>query len=323
MPELREMLESRQVAIYFAAVAAAAVLALAWPGAASLEPVITPLLALMLFATFLQMPMTELPRAFANLRFLAALLVSNFLVVPVLVAGLIHLLPEDMPMLRLGVLLVLLCPCVDYVVTFSGIGRADSRALLAATPVLLLAQMAMLPVTLTLLLGREAQAAIALAPFLDAFATQIVAPLALAALVQGAARRHRPAERIVSSLGLLAVPATALVLFTVVAAMLPRIAPAAGDALMALPIYGSFAALAPLLGWAVARLLRLEAMAGRAVAFSSATRNSLVILPLALAIPGGIPVLPAVIVTQTLVELAASLAYMRLMPSLGRRGRSG
>lgn len=322
MPELRDMLESRQVAIYFAAVAAAAILALASPGAAGLEPAITPLLALMLFSTFLQMPLAELRRAFGNLRFLAALLVSNFLVVPVLVAGLIQLLP-DMPMLRLGVLLVLLSPCIDYVVTFSGIGRADSRLLLAATPVLLLAQMAMLPITITLLLGREAQAAIAPGPFLHAFATLIVAPLALAALVQGAARRHRPAERVLSNLSLLAVPATALVLFTVVAAMLPRIEPAAGDALRALPIYASFAALAPLLGWAVARVFRLDAAAGRAVAFSSATRNSLVILPLALAIPGGTPVLPAVIVTQTLVELAASLVYMRLIPRLGSRGGSG
>ncbi|XOT98248.1 arsenic resistance protein, partial [Alcaligenes pakistanensis] len=35
---------------------------------------------------------------------------------------------------------------------------------------------------------------------------------------------------------------------------------------------------------------------------SSATRNSLVVLPLALAIPGALPLLPAIILTQTLVE---------------------
>ena len=70
-------------------------------------------------------------------------------------------------------------------------------------------------------------------------------------------------------------------------------------------------------GWTVARVARLEAPAGRAVAFSSATRNSLVVLPLALAVPGAIPVLPAIIVTQTMIELVASVIYMRLMPKLG------
>ena len=39
----------------------------------------------------------------------------------------------------------------------------------------------------------------------------------------------------------------------------------------------------------------------------------------ALAVPGAIPLLPAVIVTQTLVELVASLIYIRLMPLLGNK----
>ena len=47
----------------------------------------------------------------------------NFLAIPLLVAGLTLLLPAD-PMLRLGVLLVLLTPCIDYVVTFAHLGRA-------------------------------------------------------------------------------------------------------------------------------------------------------------------------------------------------------
>lgn len=40
-------------------------------------------------------------------------------------------------------------------------------------------------------------------------------------------------------------------------------------------------------------------------------------LPLALAVPGAIPLLPAVIVTQTVVELFASLIFMQIMPRVG------
>lgn len=118
-------------------------------------------------------------------------------------------------------------------------------------------------------------------------------------------------------LGILPVPATALVLFVVVAAVVPQLGPALNAALRVVPIYIAFSVLAPVLGWYVGRLFRLEAAAGRSIAFSAGTRNSLVVLPLALAVPGAIPVLPAIIVTQTLVELISELVYVRLIRKLG------
>jgi arsenite transporter len=83
------------------------------------------------------------------------------------------------------------------------------------------------------------------------------------------------------------------------------------------PVFVAFAVIAPIMGWSMARLFRLETPAGRAVAFSAGTRNSLVILPLALAVPGAIPLLPAVIITQTMIELLSELLYIRLIPKLG------
>lgn len=65
-------------------------------------------------------------------------------------------------------------------------------------------------------------------------------------------------------------------------------------------------------------VVRLLQQPARSIAFSTATRNSLVVLPLALAVPGAVPILPAVIVTQTLVELVSELIYIRIMPLFGR-----
>lgn len=315
---LRDRLERHQILLYFTAVIAGAGLAWWLPSTQALDIAINPALALMLFVTFLQVPLADLGRSLARLRFLAALLVANFVVVPLFVAALLPFLPPD-PMLRLGVLLVLLAPCIDYVVTFSHLGGANASLLLAATPALLGAQMLLLPVFLALFLGEGASDLIHLGPFVDAFLWLIALPLALAALVQAAAARNPSARRLADALGLLPVPATALVLLIVVAAVLPQLGAAAKAALAVLPVYLAFALIAPLLGWALARLFRLEAEAGRAVAFSAATRNSLVILPLALAVPGGVPLLPAIIVTQTLVELVSELVYIRLMPRLGSR----
>jgi len=314
---IRETLENRQIFIYFAAVAVAVAAAYFVPGTTALEIVVNPALALMLYLTFLQVPMPELKQAFGQVRFLGALLVANFLVVPLLVWALIQFLPVD-PLLRLGVLLVLLTPCIDYVVTFSHLGRADARLLLAATPMLLVAQMLLLPGYLAVFLGEDAGRLVSIGPFVHAFAWLIVAPLVLAALTQFWAARSSVASRVVVTLGLLPVLATALVLFVVVAAVLPQLGPAAGSAWTVVPIYVAFAVISPALGWLVARSFRLAAAAGRSVAFSSGTRNSLVVLPLALAVPGALPVLPVVIVTQTLVELLSELIYVRLIARLGR-----
>ncbi|QQX91781.1 arsenic resistance protein [Gluconobacter sphaericus] len=316
LASMRDLLEQRQIVLYFFAVLLGAAAALVMVGTASWDVVINPVLGLMLFVTFLQIPLTELGHAFRRVRFLAALLVTNFVAVPALVALLLPFAPAD-GMIRLGILMVLLCPCIDWVVTFAQMGRADAALLLASTPVLLVVQMAMLPLWLRLFLDDGVSRLVQVGPFLHAFLWLIVIPLCLAWFVQFGAQRSSVVEWGASVLGLLPVPVTALVLFIVIAAMLPQLVHETSIALHVVPIYAAFVVFAPFLGWGISKLFRLEAPAGRALAFSGATRNSLVVLPLALAVSGAAPLLPAVIVTQTLVELASALLFIRVMPRLG------
>lgn len=313
---LRDRLEKYQVALYFLAVILGAGTAMLVRGTASWEAVINPALGVMLFVTFLQIPLAELGQAFRKARFLAALLVTNFLAVPALVALLLPFAPAD-GMIQLGILMVLLCPCIDWVVTFAQMGRADAGLLLAATPVLLAVQMVALPVWLHLFLGEGMSQLVQAGPFLHAFLWLIIIPLFLAWIVQFWARRTSMGQHVATGLGLLPVPVTAIVLFIVIASMIPHLGQATAAVLQVAPVYAVFALLAPGLGWGISRLFGLEAPAGRALAFSGATRNSLVVLPLALAVPGGAPLLAAVIVTQTLVELAAELVFIQVMPRLG------
>ncbi|WP_408872210.1 arsenic resistance protein [Gluconobacter roseus] len=313
---LRDRLEKCQVALYFLAVLLGAGTAILVRGTASWAAVINPALGVMLFVTFLQIPLAELGQAFRKTRFLAALLVTNFLAVPTLVALLLPFAPAD-GMIRLGILMVLLCPCIDWVVTFAQMGRADAGLLLAATPVLLAAQMIALPVWLRLFLGEGMSQLVQAGPFLHAFLWLIIIPLFLAWIVQLWARRSSTGQHVATGLGLLPVPVTAIVLFIVIASMTPHLGQATAAVLQVAPVYAAFALLAPGLGWGISRLFGLEAPAGRALAFSGATRNSLVVLPLALAVPGGAPLLAVVIVTQTLVELAAELVFIQVMPRLG------
>ena len=71
------------------------------------------------------------------------------------------------------------------------------------------------------------------------------------------------------------------------------------------------------MGALASRLFKLSAPTARAVTFSTSTRNSLVVLPLALALPEEIRGLAAAaVITQTLVELVGELLYIRLLPLL-------
>ena len=60
-----------------------------------------------------------------------------------------------------------------------------------------------------------------------------------------------PLAKLTAPLNLLPVPATALVLFIVLASVTPQIGLAQSAALQALPIYIAFAIIAPFVGWAI------------------------------------------------------------------------
>jgi arsenite transporter len=318
MPTAKEFLENRQVFVYLVAVFVAAMTAMFVPRAETLEIAINPALAVMLFVTFLQVPLSEVKKACTNVRFLAALLAANFVALPPFVVVLTKAFGVA-PAAQVGVLLVLLTPCIDYVVVFAHLGRANSRLILATTPVLLIAQLLLLPLFLGLFLGKDASRLIHVGPFVHAFVQLIVIPLGLSGLFQAWASRSRLGGRLSAGLGMLPVPATALVLFFVVASMASRLGSTMNTALQVAPIYVAFAVIAPLIGWIVGRLFGVDASAGRSIAFSAGTRNSLVVLPLALAVPQTTVSLPAIIITQTLVELLSELLYVRWIPLLGQR----
>ncbi|MEJ3653179.1 bile acid:sodium symporter [Actinomycetes bacterium KLBMP 9759] len=311
-----DRMERRQVAVYVGAILVGVLIGLLAPATGPvLEHAINPVLGALLYVTFLQVPARELLRSLRAGRFLGAAMILNFVVVPLVVAVMFGLLPADQG-IRLGVLLVLLTPCVDYVIVFSGLAGGRSDRLLAATPLLLVAQMLLLPVFLVLFLGPGLTDVIDVDPFLVAFVVLIVTPLALAWVTQLWAA-HRPSgATVVAGAGTLVVPLMAATLLLVVASQIPGVGTTTAAVFAVVPFYIAFLVVMAVLGLAVARLFRLDPPAGRAIVFTGATRNSLVVLPLALALPDTMAIAAVVIVTQTLVEVVGMVAYVRLVPRL-------
>ena len=251
---------------------------------------------------------------------LALLLLATFLVVPAVVFGLSRFVAHDDALL-VGVLLVLLAPCVDYVIAFTALAGGAAERLLAAAPLLMLVQLVVLPVLLRVVAGEAAVAVVDAGPFVRALVLLILAPLALAALLQWGAVRGRGGVRdtaagVVRGFTAAMVPLMVVTLFTVVASQIRGV----GEQLPALaavvPLFAAFAAVMVALGVVAARWARLDVPAGRALVFSGATRNSLVVLPLTLALPASLDPAPLVVVTQTLVELGVMVSLVRLVPRL-------
>ncbi|MFP3713501.1 arsenic resistance protein [Puerhibacterium sp. TATVAM-FAB25] len=315
--------DDRQVPLYLAAIGGGALAGLGAPQVApTLQHAVTPVLALLLLATFLGVPLVEVGRASRDVRFLVTVLAANFVAVPVLVLGLSRFVADD-PGLLLGVLLVLLTPCIDYVVVFTGLAGGSRARLLAAAPLLMVAQLLLLPVYLWLFAGAEVVTVVEAGPFLAAFGLLVVLPLAAAAAVQALARRHRAGRAVVDGAAAAMVPLMVATLAVVVGSQVAAVGARVADLARAVPVYVAFAVLAAVVGALAGRAARLDVPARRAVLFSTATRNSLVVLPLALALPDALDLAPLAVVTQTLVELVAMVVLVRVVPVVVRDGAVG
>ncbi len=313
---IAERLEDRQVPVYLLAVLVGGLIGLVAPGTEhAFEALIYPVLGALLYVTFLQVPFTALREAFSDRRFLAAAFALNFLIVPVVAFVLSRLAPAGR-VVELGVLMVLLTPCIDYVIVFTRLAGGSDRRLLAAAPLLMLAQMLLLPAYLWLFMGSELAEIIEPGPFVEAFLILIALPLALAWATETWAARSPTGERFKDAADLTPVALMAATLIVVVASQFPRVRDDIDQVIGVVPLYVAFLVIMAALGVLLARRLHLDAAAGRALMFSGATRNSLVVLPLALALGDEYALTGAVIVTQTLVEILGMVAYVRLVPRL-------
>ena len=315
-------LERHQVPLYLATMVLGAALGLAFPAVTSTwEPAVPPLIAVLLWSTFLGIPLTQLGDGLRDRRFLLVLLGLNFLVVPV-VAWLLTRPLSGHPELVLGVLVVLLVPCIDWVIVFAGLAGGDRARLTAAAPLLMLAQMLLLGPLLWLLAGPDVPLRIEPGPFLSALVWMLLVPLGAAVVVQLAARRGDDARASCAARGFeslgqaLMVPALMLVLLTVIASQVAAVRGQLAEVALSVPVYVAFLVLMTALTVLVVRAARLPVASARAAVFSATARNSLVVLPLAVAVADQAPLIPLAVVMQTMVELVGMVVLVRLVPRL-------
>lgn len=311
----RDSLEEHQVWVYLGAVTLGAGVGLAWPDSSQrLDALVWPALGLLLYATFTQMNLADVPGSLKDTRFLTAALIGNFLIIPAVVFGIVSLMPSE-DAFTLGLLLVLLVPCTDWFITFSSLGRGDAIRASALTPIALFLQLGLLPLYLLLLTDSDLGGVFDFQAVWPALVV-LAAPLTAAILTEAGSRRMQPLATVRDKAGWFPVSLLAVVILFVTAS---HIAPIQEN-LNLLPWVGLAAGLflvaALLIAKLIALILRLPVEQGRTLSFSLGTRNSFIVLPFALSLPEGWEIAAIVIVIQSLIELFGMIFYVWFVPTI-------
>lgn len=315
---MRKQLERYQVWLYLVAILVG--MAIGWMSPEQTrhwEVLLWPALGVLLYTTFTQVPLIHLRSAFRDRRFLAALLTGNFILIPVVVGLLLWLIPDD-PAIRLGVLLVLLVPCTDWFISFTHLCGGDGGRAIAAAPILLLVQLFLLPVYMWLFMGNIAIELTVGSHLLPAFFGLIITPLILAWFTERLTEKHQRVQILVNWLGWLPVPLLALVVFLIAGSQISLVIGNGALLWSALVVFVLYLAAAAIIGKGLSELFGFSPTIGRTLTFSFGTRNSFVMLPLALSLPEPWRAAVIVIVFQSLVELFGMVAFLRWLPRLIR-----
>lgn len=136
---------------------AAAVLGIILGQASSVSDVagglIEPFLMVLIFMIFLKVDIRDIGRSFKNVRFTGVSLLINFVLTPILAVVLGILFLGDSMDMRIGLLMLLVTPCTDWYLVFTGMAKGNVPLSTAILPTNLVIQIILLPVYLMLFQG--------------------------------------------------------------------------------------------------------------------------------------------------------------------------
>lgn len=114
---------------------------------------IVPFLFLMLYGLFLSIPIKDLKAGFLNIKFASTSLTINFMWTPLLAWGLGAIFLSEYPALWVGFIMLMVTPCTDWYLIFTGIAKGNVPLSTSILPVNLIIQVLLLPVYLLLFAG--------------------------------------------------------------------------------------------------------------------------------------------------------------------------
>ena len=110
------------------------------------EYLIMPALMIMLFLVFIQIPIKEIGKSFKNLKFTITSITINFIWTPIVIFILGRLFLKNEPELLIGFVMLMVTPCTDWYLIFTGIAKGNVALSSSILPLNLILQLILLPV---------------------------------------------------------------------------------------------------------------------------------------------------------------------------------
>ena len=148
-----KVLEKFQTPVLFLAIVAGLLLGYVPVAERHAESLVMPFLLVMLFGVFLNTPVQDFRQAAANVKFTLTAVAINFVWTPLLVIGLGMVFLADSPMMQIGFLMLMVTPCTDWYLVFTGVAKGNVPLSATVLPVNLVLQVVLLPVYLYLAAG--------------------------------------------------------------------------------------------------------------------------------------------------------------------------
>ncbi len=297
--------EVREPAILLGAAVVGTFLSVRWSEAVPFaKRAIVPLLVVVLFTLFLRIPFERLREAMRDWSYVLAVSALNFGSAPVLASLLGGVFLSDVPELRVGLFLAVLTPCTDWYLIFTRLVRGDVARNLAVLPWNALLQVVLLPVYLWLF--TSAWLPVDMGEIGRSVLLFVGLPGGAAQLVRRRWGEGAAWDRIgVAALGLVVVAMFASYGYLVRehSMLFLRLAP---------PLL-LFYALALALSWGVARLLRFPRGHFLALACTTMARNSPLMLPLAVVLFPGHPIIALSQVIEPMIEIPSLILFSAVM----------
>ncbi|KIL49458.1 arsenic resistance protein [Jeotgalibacillus soli] len=288
--------------------------------ASKAKEVIMPFLMLMLLATFLQMPLHAIKKSFANNKFTGLTVMLNFVVTPILAWGLASLFLADHPALWIGFIMLMVTPCTDWYIIFTGIARGDVALSTSLLPLNLILQILLMPVYLYLFTG--VTGGVEMRVFAESMFFVLLLPLLTAYIInrfilKDEQRRVRIFQRI-NTVPIIFLCLAIMAMFAFQGTLLIENKELLYQLLLPILL---FFILILIIGRVVGRLTRLSTAQTASLNLTTLARNSPVALAMALTAFPDEPLIALVLIIGPLVELPAlSLLSFGIAKFGGKKG---
>ena len=139
-------------------------------------------LMLLLYVLFLSVDLKQLKKSLTNIRYTTAAVAINFIITPIVAYLLGKIFFADSIDIRIGLLMLLVTPCTDWYLVFTGLSKGNVELNMSILPLNLILQIALMPVYL--LIFMESEVAMDVASLLGSIVFVLLIPFLLSVLTK-------------------------------------------------------------------------------------------------------------------------------------------